>query len=97
MRVEVMGVVEESFRFEGLADFQYLGDPAITKALHIEGMASARTAAELLEQLSPLNVMAVPPALFSATDLPTQFIPNRGSTNLDATLSHDQVWCSPCA
>ena len=73
--VTVVGKVKSSYRFEGLADYQYATEPSVRDAL------AARPARpgepfDVVESLKPFeaHAMHVPPALFSAHDS-TQIIP----------------------
>lgn len=78
----VVGTFEQSYRFEGLADFQYVSAPELCSALGTDaaGTASGPTAAPrsglaTLEQ----NALRMPPALFSQWDTPLEFLPPKRS------------------
>ena len=63
---EVVGTVAESYRFEGLADYQYVSDRAVREALDNRPRRPGEPF-DILESLAPLevNAMRIPPALFS--------------------------------
>ena len=100
---EVMGVMRQSYRFEGLADFQYVTSSALCSALQpmqttaggpsdatseAQGLSS-QTAREALEASLGSHVLRIPPALFCAVDVPLDFIPR--PTTRPAAIAADSL------
>lgn len=73
---EVVGTVASSYRFEGLADYQYVTSAAVRTALDARPRAAGEPF-DLIESLRPLgsNVLSIPPALFSMHDTPLDYLP----------------------
>ena len=95
LSIEVVGTVSSSYRFEGLADYQYVSDPALRDALDFRPRPSG-VPYDLLGSLQPVavNAMRVPPALFSMHDTPLDYLPRSQKTipravNADASASLD--------
>ena len=76
LSVEVVGKVSSSYRFTGLADYQYVSHPDVAAALD----PSARPAGEPFDALRTLDPMAahamsIPPSYFSLYDTPLEYMP----------------------
>jgi hypothetical protein len=80
---EVIGTVASSYRFEGLADYQYVSDGAVRAALDVSPRA-ANEPFDLVESLRPLEAHAlrIPPALFSMYDTPLEYLPRSQRANV---------------
>ena len=81
MAIEVLGSVTSSYRFEGLADYQFVSDPSLLNTLE-PGPHSANTPFDLIGTLEPLaaHAMRIPPSLFSMYDVPLEYLPRKGAT-----------------
>ena len=87
---EVVGTVSLSYRFEGLADYQYVTDASLRAALDARPRAQGEPF-DLMERLSSLqaNTLHIPPALFSMHDTPLDYLP--GSQKSEMRLTADSA------
>ena len=92
LSVELIGRVSSSYRFNGLADYQYVSHPEVIAALDSSPRGDGKVF-DVLNTLKPLagHAMRIPPAIFSMYDKPLEYVPRSSLPPLAGPFTSDAL------